>query len=103
MWLDGLDLPYVAEQDAIFLEEYGRTHGLNVQPVGRADDSVTRWVETCPPSYESFTGNKSPVLNYRWEDARGSLHALREDGGRPYGGIILEYRNPYSCGPGLDP
>lgn len=102
MWLDGLDVPFVAEQDAIFFEEYRWNHASEVQPVSRRpDDSITRWGRNLRPSYETFTGNYSPVLNYRWHDARGSLHALREDDGSPFDGIILEYSNPYSGGPVL--
>jgi gentisate 1,2-dioxygenase len=91
MWLDGLDVPFVAEQDAIFFEEYNWNHSSEVQPVRRtAEDSINRWGRNLRPSYETFTGNYSPVLNYRWQDARGSLHALREDDGSPFDGIILE-------------
>jgi len=102
MWLDGLVLPYVMEQDAIFFEEYSWKHGAEVQPVLRAaDDSIKRWGRNLRPSYQTFAGNYSPVLNYRWQDARGSLHALREDAGSPFDGIILEYSNPYSGGSAL--
>lgn len=56
MWLDGLDVPFVAEQDAIFFEEYNWNHGTEVQPVSRAaDDSITRWGRNLRPSYETFT------------------------------------------------
>jgi gentisate 1,2-dioxygenase len=103
MWLDGLDLPFVAEQDAIFFEEFGWTSdGREVQPVARqADDSSYRWGSNLRPTWEKPSGSHSPILNYRWSATRASPHALREDPGSPFDGIIMEYINPYTGGPTL--
>jgi gentisate 1,2-dioxygenase len=104
MWLDGLDLPFVAEQDAIFFEEFAwRSEGQEVQPVTRLpDDSAARWGANMRPSFEQPPSSLySPVLNYPWRTTRASLHALREEAGSPFDGVILEYINPHTGGPVL--
>lgn len=104
LWLDGLDLPFVAEQDAIFFEEFAwRSDGQQVQPVTRAiDDSAARWGSNLRPTFEQPPSPLySPVLNYPWRTTRASLHALRGEPGSPYDGVILEYINPHTGGPVL--
>src|ERR671936_117262 len=104
MWLDGLDLPFVAEQDAIFFEEFAWRHdGQQVQPVTRPpDDSAARWGANMRPTFEQPpSALYSPVLNYPWRTTRASLHALREEQGSPFDGVILQYINPHTGGPVL--
>lgn len=43
MWLDGLGVPLIAEQDAVSFEKYTWVHGREMQLVSRADDSLKRW------------------------------------------------------------
>ena len=100
IWLDGLDLPFVRNLDAIFYEEFPEDR----QPISKPlDDSIRRWGSNLRPTWEKppDQGAYSPILNYRWTAARSSLHALREGEGSPFDGIIMEYINPYTGGPTL--
>ena len=100
MWLDGLDIPFVMNVDAVFFEEFP----TETQPIGKpVDDSLRRWGSNLRPTWETPLGGGiySPVLNYTWKTCRASLHALREDVGSPFDGIIMEYVNPYTGGPTL--
>ena len=98
MWLDGLDIPFVTNLDAIFFEEYSEERQPIVKPM---DDSIRRWGSNLRPTWQKPQGMHSPVLNYRWTTARAALHGLREDEGSPFDGIIMEYINPYTGGPSL--
>lgn len=102
LWLDGLDIPFITELDAIFFEEFSWNTGSEIQPVSKAlEDSTHRWGSNLRPTYQRHGEKFSPVLNYRWETCRSALHALREDAGSPYDGVILEYINPHNGGPSL--
>jgi gentisate 1,2-dioxygenase len=104
MWLDGLDLPFVAEQDAVFYEELRWTSGgAEVQPVARSgDDSIRRWGANVRPAFEQPPSDLySPVLNYRWQTTRATLHGLRGEDGSTFDGIQVEYINPHTGGPVL--
>lgn len=96
MWLDGLDIPFVLNLDAMFYEEFGE----HTQPITKPlDSSIHRWGSNLRPTWERPAGSYSPILNYRWETSRAALHGLREDRGSPFDGIIMEYINPYTGGP----
>lgn len=98
IWLDGLDIPLVTNLDAIFFEEFGEDR----QPITKpAEDSLRRWGANLKPTWQQPAGPYSPILNYRWETSRAALHALREDAGSPFDGVIMEYTNPYTGGPTL--
>jgi gentisate 1,2-dioxygenase len=98
IWLDGLDLPFVTNLDAIFFEEFGEER----QPISKPEeDSIHRWGANLRPTWETPDGAYSPVLNYRWQASRAALHALRTDAGSPFDGILMEYINPYTGGPVL--
>lgn len=104
LWLDGLDLPLVTELDAVFFEEFAwsGSGGGEVQPVTKPlEDSTHRWGANLRPTYQRHSAAYSPVLNYRWQTCRAALHALREDTGSPFDGILLEYINPHTGGPSL--
>ena len=102
LWLDGLDLPFVTDLDAIFFELFYEKAEREVQPVVRPnEDSMHRWAKNMRPTYDQPDGRFSPILNYRWEASRSALHALRNDEGSPFDGIILEYINPMTGGPSL--
>jgi gentisate 1,2-dioxygenase len=99
IWLDGLDIPFVNMLDANFFEEYGDG---DVQPVTKpSEDSHRRWARNLRPAWQDAGQANTPILNYRWESARQTLHDLREDAGSPYDGILLEYINPVTGGPTL--
>jgi len=100
LWLDGLDMPFVQSVDAMFFEYYPEL----TQPLRReVDDSIRRYGSNLLPAFERPIGEGlySPVLNYRWKDARASLEAAKGDQGSPYDGVIFEYTNPYTGGPSL--
>jgi gentisate 1,2-dioxygenase len=40
----------------------------------------------------------SPMLSYRWQVVRDTLHRLRHEQGSPYDGIIVEFVNPANGG-----
>jgi gentisate 1,2-dioxygenase len=102
MWLDGLDIPLVSNLDAVFYEEFQDATGTQVQPVSKPlDDSLARWGANMRPAWQRPSATYTPVLNYRWATSRAALHALREDKGSPFDGIILEYINPHTGGPAL--
>jgi gentisate 1,2-dioxygenase len=89
---------------AIFYEEFSWTSGgAEVQPVARlADDSIRRWGANVRPVFEQAPSDLySPVLNYRWQTTRATLHGLREENGSPFDGIHVEYINPHTGGPVL--
>ena len=102
IWLDGLDLPFAISLDANFFEDYVDGDG-HMQPIHRQeDDSHHRWGRSLRPTWEQpALGQASPILNYRWAASRDALHALREEEGSPFDGIILQYTNPTSGGPTL--
>jgi gentisate 1,2-dioxygenase len=102
IWLDGLDVPFVNILDANFFEDY-EVDGSRTIPLGRsADDSHHRWARNMRPTWEESANPAiSPIINYRWENARNVLHELRDDAGSPYDGIILQYVNPVTGGPTL--
>ena len=102
MWLDGLDIPFVLALNAIFYEEYG--DGTEIQPVTRElDDSQRRYNRGLRPHGDHFSGNYSPVLNYRYADVRETLELLAraDDAWSEEEGVMLDYTNPLSGGPTL--
>lgn len=102
IWLDGLDLPFVSLMDANFFEDYVDGDG-QMQPIFRQnEDSHHRWGRNLRPMWEEpREGRVSPVLNYRWTETRAALHALRDEKGSPFDGIIMQYTNPVTGGPTL--
>lgn len=102
LWLDGLDMPFVLALNAMFYEEMG--DGTEIQPVVRElDDSQLRYNRGLRPAADSFRGNYSPVLNYRYTDVRETLDLLERtgDGESEEEGVMLDYVNPLTGGPTL--
>jgi gentisate 1,2-dioxygenase len=95
LWLDGLDIPLVASLRAVFAQ-FGSA-GNDGPPPARASTRSLRSGELEP----RHTGRRSRTLTYRYEDARASLDALRDDEGSPHDDLILEYRDPQASGPAL--
>jgi gentisate 1,2-dioxygenase len=102
LWLDGLDMPFVLALNAMFYEELG--DGYQIQPVTRElDDSQGRYNKGFRPHRDSFAGNYSPILNYRYDDVRETLELLArsEEGSSEEEGVMLDYVNPLTGGPTL--
>jgi gentisate 1,2-dioxygenase len=102
IWLDGLDLPYVNILEANFFEDYDED-GASIQPVSKTNEgSHHRFGRNLRPRWEAASNRAvSPLLNYRWADARDALHQLRSEPGSPFDGVILDYVNPLTGGPTL--
>src|SRR5262249_13215447 len=101
VWLDGLDVAFVNLLDANFFEDWegaGSGPALTV-PGG---DSHQRWGRNLRPSWVSAARpSTAALINYRWADTRDALHAMRDDVGSPYDGIIMQYVDPRTGGPTL--
>ncbi len=102
IWLDELDLPFAIILDANFFEDYVGGDG-RMQPIFRqTEDSHHRWGRNLRPTWQQPASSlSSPVLNYRWAESRAALHALRDEPGSLYDGVILQYTNPVTGGPTL--
>jgi gentisate 1,2-dioxygenase len=98
LWLDGLDLPLVAEMEGQFYEPFA----AEVQPLSRpVGDSEARYgVGQLRPAWEKWAGPSSPLLNYKWTRTEEALRRLSAvDGGSPFDGVVMEYINPHTGGP----
>ncbi len=104
MWLDGLDMPFVLALNAMFYEDLVQGNGSEIQPVVRElDDSQLRYNRGFRPHNDRFTGNYSPVLNYRFDDVRETLFQMDRAGDATSDeeGVMLDYINPLTGGPTL--
>jgi gentisate 1,2-dioxygenase len=100
LWLDGLDLPMVAEMEGQFYEPFAQ----EAQPIGKpVGDSERRYgVGQLRPTWEKWTGSFSPLLNYKWdrtEEALRRLAAVSAAGASPFDDVAMEYINPHTGGP----
>ena len=104
MWLDGLDMPFVLALNAMFYEEFSQGNGNEVQPLTRElDDSQGRYNRGFRPHNDRFSGNYSPILNYRYDDVRETLALMDRagDASAEEEGVMLDYVNPLTGGPTL--
>jgi gentisate 1,2-dioxygenase len=102
LWLDGLDMPFVLALNAMFYEELG--DGYQRQPVVKElDDSQQRYNRGFRPHDDRFSGNYSPILNYRYVDVRETLELMQRagDASSDTEGVMLDYVNPLTGGPTL--
>jgi len=102
LWLDGLDMPFVLAMNAMFYEELG--DGYQIQPVVKElDDSQGRYNRGFRPHNDRFTGNYSPILNYRYTGVRETLELMDRagDASSEEEGVMLDYVNPLTGGPTL--
>jgi gentisate 1,2-dioxygenase len=102
LWLDGLDMPFVLALNAMFYEELG--DGYEIQPVVKElEDSQLRYNRGFRPHNDRFSGNYSPILNYRYVDVRETLEVMERagDATSEEEGVMLDYINPLTGGPTL--
>jgi gentisate 1,2-dioxygenase len=97
IWLDGLDLPLVAEMEATFYEPFPQDAQPVERPVG---DSERRYgIGQLRPTWERWAGPFSPLLNYKWARTEEALRRLATVGASPYDDVAMEYINPHTGGP----
>ncbi|MDR7492360.1 MAG: cupin domain-containing protein [Armatimonadota bacterium] len=100
VWLDGLDLPLVAELEGQFFEPFAEEAQPVARPVG---DSEHRYgLGQLRPAWEAPRGPSSPLLVYRWERTQEALRRLAAVAGAeasPFDDVALEYTNPHTGGP----
>jgi gentisate 1,2-dioxygenase len=99
LWLDGLDLPLVAELEGQFYEPFA----AEAQPIGKpVGDSEGRYgVGQLRPTSETRVGPFSPLLHYRWartEEALRRLASVVAEGESPFDDVAMEYVNPRTGG-----
>lgn len=96
VWLDGLDLPLTTALSAIFYQR----HQERQQPLDRpVDASITRYGRGFKPSWTAPATHFSPVINYKYEEARKALaHLAETETGSPCDGVMIEYTNPLTGG-----
>jgi gentisate 1,2-dioxygenase len=97
IWLDGLDLPLVAEMEATFYEPFPKDAQRVERPVG---DSERRYgLGQLRPTWERSVGPFSPLLNYKWARTEDALRRLATGSASPYDDVAMEYINPHTGGP----
>ncbi len=96
VWLDGLDIPLVAQMDAGFAENYPEM----TQPVSRAEgDSFARFGHNMVPVRHRVSDPTSPIFSYPYERSREALDALYRNGELDeWDGVKLRYVNPATGG-----
>ncbi|MBN3788711.1 gentisate 1,2-dioxygenase [Burkholderia sp. Ac-20353] len=96
VWLDGLDIPLIANLDAGFAENYPEA----TQPISRPEgDSFARFGHNMLPVRHRVTDPTSPVFSYPYERSREALGALYRNGELDAcDGVKLRYVNPATGG-----
>ncbi|MBN3849317.1 gentisate 1,2-dioxygenase [Paraburkholderia sp. Ac-20342] len=92
VWLDGLDIPLVAQMDASFAENYPEA----TQPVARPEGhSFARFGHNMAPVRYCASDSTSPIFSYPYERTREALETLRRGGELDeWDGVKLRYVNP---------
>ncbi|MGN6807716.1 MAG: gentisate 1,2-dioxygenase, partial [Trinickia sp.] len=96
VWLDGLDIPLVAQMDAGFAENYPEA----TQPISRPEgDSFARFGHNMVPMRHRASNPTSPIFSYPYERSREALDALYRNGELDdWDGVKLRYVNPATGG-----
>jgi gentisate 1,2-dioxygenase len=96
VWLDGLDIPLVAQMDAGFAENYSEA----TQPLSRREgDSFARFGHNMAPMRHRVSDPTSPIFSYPYERSREALDALYRNGELDdWDGVKLRYVNPATGG-----
>jgi gentisate 1,2-dioxygenase len=103
MWLDGLDIPYTAALNCMFLEEFSSLNQTAHAPPMRGEKTRSEKLygrALFPASSPAaMSAPYSPVWAYRWNEAREALDALSRSGEpNPFEGYVLRYTNPANGG-----
>ncbi len=97
IWLDGLDIPLIADLDLGFAEHWPEDR----QPIARPEeDSPMRYGEgLLPDGYRAAPAGASPVFNYRYARCRRALLAAAANGPLdPWTGCKMRYAHPGTGG-----
>ncbi len=105
MWLDGLDIPFTAFLNSMFLEDGAELHQAVTLPATHSETLYGRALfpaDGSAGSRLSQPGAASPVLAYRWGAAREALELMRRSQpSDPFDGHLLRYANPATGGEAL--
>lgn len=93
IWLDGLDVPLVANLDNCFKEYLPKDEQPLSRPVG---DSLARFGNAMKPiDYQAPASKASPLFHYPYERTREALETMRRaDNWDACHGLKLQYLNP---------
>ncbi len=92
VWLDGLDIPLVAQLDAGFMEPGNAEQQMETRPVG---DALARYGSGLLPVDWQQKTKTSPVFNYPYERTREALETMRRAGEwDPCHGLKLRFVDP---------
>lgn len=96
VWLDGLDIPLIANLNAGFAESYPES----TQPITRPEgDSFARFGHNMLPVRHRVSDPTSPIFSYPYERTREALDALYRNGDLDeWDGVKLRYVNPTTGG-----
>ncbi|CAB3788564.1 Gentisate 1,2-dioxygenase [Paraburkholderia caffeinitolerans] len=96
IWLDGLDIPLLAQLDAGFAESYPEA----TQPLTRPEgDSLARYGHNMLPVRHTASDPTSPIFSYPYARSREALDTLYRNGELDaWDGVKLRYVNPATGG-----
>ncbi|WP_175684637.1 gentisate 1,2-dioxygenase [Burkholderia anthina] len=96
VWLDGLDIPLVAQMDAGFAENSPDA----TQPISRPEgDSYARFGHNMVPVRHRVSDPTSPIFSYPYDRSREALDTLYRNGELDdWDGVKLRYVNPATGG-----
>jgi gentisate 1,2-dioxygenase len=98
MWLDGLDIPFTAAMNCMFIEEFPMLSQPQKMPAARSERLFGRALFPARET-EAMAAPYSPVWAYRWSEAREALELLARSGEPDlFEGAVLRYANPASGG-----
>ncbi len=96
VWLDGLDIPLLAQFNSTFREDHEAEEAAVTRPTG---DALARYGSGLMPVGYTPRNLNSPVFNYPWSRTREALHALANAGAPDaHVGHLMRYVNPIDGG-----
>lgn len=94
MWLDVLDVPFIAAINQNYYEELGESMQ------DRRNDTAAVASPLLRPTGEAASAAR-PSCRYPWADVRARLDTLAEAAPHPADGVAVEYAHPLTGGPTL--
>lgn len=96
VWMDGLDIPLIANIEAMFFQ----FHTATQVPPSRPANASKNMYGYAPlnPTWVKEKSKASPLLLYSWKETWQALDSLRNDTGSPFDGVAMEYRHPQTGG-----